>query len=83
MYPSIKEFSPRKHWEQTRNDTNLINAEFNYKFSDKFSDPNISHIVHQFANNTVQDVKWQTNLRNISKPLSRLNQTDITYRKKK
>ena len=35
--PATKEFSPKKQWQVRKADTNLINAEFKKKFSDKFA----------------------------------------------
>jgi hypothetical protein len=37
LYPATKEFSPKKQWQVRKADTNLINAEFKKKFSDKFA----------------------------------------------
>ena len=58
QYPSTKDFSPHRHWEQARNDTALLNAEFKHRYDGKFRDPNYNHFEHQFSKNTVQDVKW-------------------------
>lgn len=45
-FPSVKEFSPRKQWALSKQDVNLLNAEFKKKFVDRYYEKNASELIH-------------------------------------
>lgn len=72
LYPATKDFSPKKQWSIRKGDTNLINAEYKKKFTDKFAQKNHNEMAHQFdKNGIIQTAMWQCSLRDLKPPPSK------------
>ena len=68
LFPSVRQFSPRKQWAERTKDTSLLNAEFTRKFNDKFAEKNANELLHQFDKNGVNSSsQWQCGLRNLKR----------------
>lgn len=68
LFPTVRQFSPRRQWAERKKDTSLLNAEFKRKFNDKFAERNANELLHQFDSAGVNSsAQWQCGLRNLKR----------------
>ena len=71
-YPATKEFSQKHQWSKRRKDTGLLNAEFKFKFNDRFEEKNANELLHQFDKRGINSSsQWQCQLRNLERKVIR------------